>query len=278
MSDHSGLILGSPRPRRSQRFVYSDKEQMQVFYINLQRRQDRDKEFLRRNSASADCFRVDAVDGDSFHLDARRAGEVIAERLEAYTPRILASALSHKGLWERAVSSATAATIAEDDAVLNRRFSEKAAKVIATLPDNWDIILWGWNFDSILHCEVFPGLKQGVINFDPAPLREKLDRFQDTHVDPLPLRLFSAFGLLCYSVTPKGAKLLSGLCFPLRNELIPVPGLGRQLKNFSLDVLMNKYYPLLKAYVSFPPLAWSENDKTTSSLFSSAGTKPEHAL
>ena len=251
---------------------------MQVFYINLQRRQDRNKEFLRRNSRCADCCRVDAVDGDSFHLDARRAGEVIAELLEAYTPHILASALSHKGLWERAVSAAAPLTIAEDDAVLNHRFSERATKVISSLPENWDIILWGWNFDSILHCEVVPGLKEGVIHFDPAPLREKLDRFQDTDVDPMPFRLFNAFGLLCYSISPKGARLLLGLCFPLRNELIPVPGLGRQLKNFSLDVLMNKYYRVLKAYVSFPPLAWSENDKATSSLFPSAETKPGHAL
>ena len=47
---------------------------------------------------------------------------------------------------------------------------------------------------------------------------------------------------LGYSVSPKGASLLQRHCFPLGNELIPIPGLGRQLNNFSLDVLMNKYY------------------------------------
>ena len=158
-------------------------------------------------------------------------------------------------------------TIAEDDAVLNRRFSEKAAKVMARLPDDWDVILWGWNFDSILHCDVIQGLKQGIMHFDPAPLRDKLDRFQEIDADPMPLRLFGAFGFLCYSVSPKGARLLERHCFPLKNEPVPVPGLGRQLKNFSLDVMINKYYPVLKAFVSFPPLAWSENDKTVSSLF-----------
>jgi hypothetical protein len=158
-------------------------------------------------------------------------------------------------------------TIAEDDAVLNRRFSEKARKVMAKLPADWDIILWGWNFDSILHCEIIEGLKQGVMRFDAAPLREKQDRFQELDVDPLPLRLFGAFGVLCYSVSPKGARFLRSHCFPLRNEIIPIPGLGRPLRNFSIDVLMNKYYRVLNAFVSFPPLAWSENDKTASSLF-----------
>ena len=240
---------------------------MQVLYINLQRRKDRNEEFLRRNSAAADCCRVDAPAGRFLQIEDLLAAGLIAEPLEAYSLGVLGSALSHKELWQRAVCTASPVTIAEDDAVLNRRFSEKAAKVMAKLPVNWDIILWGWNFDSILHCEVIPGLKEGVMHFDPAPLRENQDRFQEVDADPMPLRLFGAFGILCYSVSPKGACFLQGHCFPLRNELIPVPGLGRQLKNFSIDVLMNKYYRALKAFVSFPPLAWSENDKTTSDLF-----------
>jgi GR25 family glycosyltransferase involved in LPS biosynthesis len=244
---------------------------MQVFYINLAGRKDRDEEFLGRNSRCADCRRFDAVQGDLLRIEELLAAGLIAEPLHDYSMGVLGSALSHKGLWERAVATAAAVTIAEDDAVLNRRFAEKAANVTAKLPADWDIILWGWNFDSILHCEVIAGLKQGVMHFDPAPLREKLDRFQDLDVDPLPLRLFGAFGILCYSVSPKGARLLIGHCFPLRNELISVPGLGRQLKNFSIDVLMNKYYRVLKAFVAFPPLAWSENDKTTSDLFPPAG-------
>jgi glycosyl transferase, family 25 len=86
--------------------------------------------------------------------------------------------------------------------------------------------------------------------------------------------LFGDFGILCYSASPKGAALLRGLCFPLRNEMILIPGLGRELANFSLDVVMNKYYPVLKAYVSLPLLAWTENDKTTSDLFPASDANP----
>ena len=68
------------------------------------------------------------------------------------------------------------------------------------------------------------------------------------------------------------------LCFPLRNEVIPIPGLRRALKNFSLDVLMNKYYRVLKAFVSFPPLAWSENDKTHDRWESDSGRRLNPAL
>ncbi|MGA2259474.1 MAG: glycosyltransferase family 25 protein [Thermoguttaceae bacterium] len=247
---------------------------MQVFYINLQSRKDRNEEFLRRNSRSADCCRVNAPEGKRLRIDELLTAGLIAEPLEAYSLGILACTLSHKELWERAVSTAAPVTIAEDDAVLNRCFSQRAEKVIAKLPVDWDIILWGWNFDSMLHCEVIPGLKGGVMYFDPSPLREKQDQFQEIDVEPLPLRLFGAFGILCYSVSPKGAGLLQGLCFPLRNELVAIPGLGREVENFSPDVIMNKYYRVLKAYVSFPPLAWSENDKTTSSLFPPAERNP----
>ncbi|MGO9108946.1 MAG: glycosyltransferase family 25 protein [Thermoguttaceae bacterium] len=240
---------------------------MHVFYINLDRRADRNAEFLRRNSCAADCQRVRACEGGSLRTDDLIADGSIIAPLEAYTPGGLGNALSHKGLWERAMAAAGPLTIAEDDAVLNHRFSEKAAKLSAKLPRDWDIILWGWNFDSILHCEAISGLKEGVMHFDPSPLRQKQDQFQALDVDPVPLRLLGAFGTLCYSVSPKGAQLLRSLCFPLRNEQIPIPGLGRALANFSIDVMMNKYYRTLRAFVSFPPLAWSENDKATSDDF-----------
>ena len=82
----------------------------------------------------------------------------------------------------------------------------------------------------------------------------------------LPLRLTTAFGLVCYSLSPKGAQVLLRKCFPLKNENIAIPGLGRKLTNFGLDTAMNKHYGSLKAYVSFPPLVWTENDKATSDI------------
>ena len=188
---------------------------MQVLYINLARRPDRNAEFLRRNSSAAECCRVDAPEAQLMRMDQLPAKGIIAEPLEAYSPRVLANAISHKELWEHAAAGAAPTTIAEDDAVLNRRFSEKAARFIAGLPPNWDLILWGWNFDSILHCEVIPGLKEGVMHFDPSPLRARQERFQEIDVEPMPLRLFGAFGIFCYTLSPKGAKLLLGLCFPL---------------------------------------------------------------
>ena len=131
---------------------------MQVFYINLQRRQDRNEEFLRRNSHCADCCRVNAPEGHLLRIDDLLADGLIAEPLEAYSLGVLACALSHKELWQRAVSTAAPMTIAEDDAVLNRCFSARAAKVMARLPADWDIVLWVCSVPQSVRLVSSPGL------------------------------------------------------------------------------------------------------------------------
>ena len=186
--------------------------------------------------------------------------------LKHYTAGALGCALSHKAVWEYCVAQDTILTLCEDDALLNRHFPEKAAAVLAQLPRDWDIVLWGWNFDSVLDVEALEGLKRTVMNFDPAKLARKAAEFQDKCYDVMPLRLLTAFGLVCYSLSPKGAQALIRRCFPLRNETIAIPAMRRQLVNFGIDVLMNKHHGGLKSYACFPPLVWTENDKTTSDI------------
>ena len=81
-------------------------------------------------------------------------------------------------------------------------------------------------------------------------------------ISTLPLR--NAFGVLCYAISPKGAKILLKKCFPLHNETFHVPALDRQLTTFTLDCLMNRYYRDMQSFVAFPPIAVSPNEKSTS--------------
>jgi hypothetical protein len=90
--------------------------------------------------------------------------------------------------------------------------------------------------------------------------------FRSLHLQVLPMRLLTAFGTVCYSVTPRGAQKLSGSCFPLRNESFWIEALGRDICNSGIDSMMNKYYRDLHAYVAFPPLVWTDNDKATSDV------------
>jgi glycosyl transferase family 25 len=233
---------------------------VEIVYINLAARPDRNERFLRLNAGLADFRRMDAVVGAIQRTDDLIRAGVIVEPLISFTPGALGNALSHKQVWEQCAAGDAAVTLAEDDAAISRHFARKAPEVLAKLPADWDIILWGWNFDSVLHVGFMGEIKEAVTYFDARPLGPRVAEFQAADYDVMPLRLVNAFGIVSYSITPAGARRLLAACFPLRNEAIPIPGLNRQLLNISLDATMNKHYRSLRSYVCFPPLVWTEND------------------
>ena len=246
--------------------VFAIVKSMKNFYINLERRSDRNDQFLGTNPFLRDFQRLEAVDGKTLSERALLDANLIHEPLKAYTPGALGGALSQKRVWDMCIAENEPFTVAEDDAVFNRSFQEKSANLLKTLRSDWDIVLWGWNFDSILDVQVIEGLRDCILQFDPTPLKQAIATFQTTQTNNVLLRLFGAFGIVCYSISPKGAERLASLCFPLRNEVIHIRGLNRNLHNITLDTLMNKYYRQINAYVCFPPLVWTENDKTVSDI------------
>jgi GR25 family glycosyltransferase involved in LPS biosynthesis len=239
---------------------------VEIVYINLTSRPDRNERFLRLNAGVADFRRIAAVVGASFQTADLIRDRVIIESLTAYTPGALGNALSHKKLWEECVASNAVLTLAEDDAAFNRHFASKAQQVFAQLPEDWDIILWGWNFDSVLHVGILNGIREAVMYFDARPLGPRVPEFQAQDYPVQLLPLMNAFGIVSYSVSPAGARRLLAACFPLTNEPIPIPGLNRLLANISLDATMNRHYRTLKSFACFPPLVWTENDKSISDV------------
>ena len=239
---------------------------MVVFYLNLDRRRDRRERFMSTNATIAEFHRWKAVDGLTLCNEELMRNGVITEPLKAYSPGALGCALSHKLLWDHCASGDTVVTVCEDDAVFNRSFASRAATLLAALPRDWDIILWGWNFDSILHVEAIPGMKHTVMRFDASSLAQRLPEFQEKTYESLPMRLVTVFGTICYSLSPQGARSLRQKCFPLKNELVWIPSMDRHVLSFGIDSIMNKHYRDLKSYASFPPLVWTENDKSTSDV------------
>jgi glycosyl transferase, family 25 len=65
-------------------------------------------------------------------------------------------------------------------------------------------------------------------------------------------------------LSPKGARRFLQHCIPIRRMYIYSRGLDRHIMNCSLDVMTNALYPRINAFVSFPPLAVSKNEKTAS--------------
>lgn len=240
---------------------------MQIRLINLDRSTDRLAEFTQANQHLDDVKRFAAIEGRHQDIAALTANGTFAPGIaEYYGPGAVGAALSHLALWETASAINQALTIAEDDAIFNRQFKPAAAAVIATLPADWDFILWGWNFDTYLLYELMPGVSPCLCCFDEEQMRAGASAFQEQKIAPQAFKLTRALGIPSYSVSPKGARALKAACLPLAKIKVFFPGLNRHLSNFGIDVMMNHVYPQLKAYVSFPPLVITKNEIKRSTI------------
>jgi GR25 family glycosyltransferase involved in LPS biosynthesis len=240
---------------------------MQIHLINLDRSADRLAEFVAANGHVESIERFSAIEGAAQDI-AALVRDGIFERgvAEVYGAGAVGAALSHLALWEKAIVTNAALTVCEDDAVFNRDFAAASQRLIATLPSDWDFVLWGWNFDSYLLFELMPGVSPCLACFDEAQMRAGQIAFQNQAIAPQAFRLQRALGIPCYSVSPKGARALRAACLPLAKIRVYFPGLNRHVPNFGIDVAMNHRFPDIKAFVSFPPLVITRNEMKKSTI------------
>lgn len=236
---------------------------MTVHVINLDRDTERLETFLTRNAHLSDIVRIPAVDGRAADRKSLHELGMISPDL-TYTNGNLGSALSHIKLWRRVVKDNCVLTIAEDDAVFARNFNSAHEVMLRRLPEGWDFILWGWNFDRPLWTEVPEGVAASVMQFDQDALRANIEIFRKSEILPTLFRLRHAFGAMGYSVSPTGAKTLLDICLPLSAVDIHFTDKQEVHHNAGIDCVMNAAYPLMKSYVCLPPLVVSENRHETS--------------
>ena len=229
-----------------------------------------DKSEARRNAFN------EINDGLSYEFISAIDGSLLNEKIVAdtklfglglnYTSGALGCALSHLSLWELATADNRALTIAEDDAIFREDFFEKGNEVISLLPKDWDIIFWGWNFDSIFSIEIMPNISNAVMVFDQSKLRNSIPSFKKLKTHCLPMRLDKCFGTPAYSISPVGAKKFKEMCFPLSAFSIYYPLLKRSLPNTGIDSAMNRIYSSTNSFVCFPPLAVTKNEHHISTV------------
>ena len=239
---------------------------MDIHVINLDRSKDRMAAFEKLNRhPDLDFLRFPAVEGMNVARGPLVDRGIITADLD-YNDGALGNALSHLALWDLAIERTRFLTVCEDDAIFNGGFVSAAESLIPALPPDWHVILWGWNFDSILLFDLLPGVSPCLGIFDQDRMRIGVDVFQTAPVMPRPFRLSKAFGIVGYSVSPQGAQTMKQRCLPLRNIDVFIPGLGRAVPNRALDVMLNDVYPRINAYVSFPPLIVTRNFHSTSTV------------
>ena len=242
------------------------KAAMIIHFINLDRTPDRCREFLARNKHLSHVSRFAAIDGNDLDPEALvRDGTISGGIRQIYSRGNLGLALSHFGLWRKAIEGRKAITVCEDDAIFNGGFLHAAERVMSRLPPDWDLVLWGWNFDAALMMDLLPGVSPCLVACDEDQMRIGVSQFQKQSLSPQPIRLLQAFGTACYSISPKGARAFLNLCFPIPEVEVFFPALNRKLPNFDMSVMMSNAYPRTNSFVSFPPIVITRNehDKST---------------
>lgn len=246
---------------------------MDVHVVNLDRNHDRLESFYQNNSHLSSVVRFSAVDGRLISRDQLISRGIFSADAPDYTPGATGCALSHLSLWKQAAEQSGPFTVVEDDALLNQFFEDRAEELLQRLPADWDIVLWGWNFDSILLFHMIPTGLPCLAVASEHLVREHIQDLQKTPIQAQAFRLQKAFGTLAYTVSPKGAVKLANHCLPIRPMDVFCAGLNRAVPNFAIDVMANALYPNINAYVSFPPLAMSRNDKSQSTTETNLAAK-----
>jgi GR25 family glycosyltransferase involved in LPS biosynthesis len=229
-----------------------------VKVISLTRSVERRERFSQANAHVAFTF-FDAIDGAQLYHELNHTPDLFEPGLR-YNAGAMGCATSHLMLWQEAASGETPFTIVEDDAVLRHDFHEQSANILASLDPEWDMVVWGWNFDSILSLNIMPDVSPAVVLFDQQKMRGANGAFQQMSGTPAVLRLDKCFGTPAYSISPRGARKFLLNCLPLKNFEVFFPVLNRALPNNGIDIAMNRIYSQTVTYCSLPPLAITNND------------------
>jgi GR25 family glycosyltransferase involved in LPS biosynthesis len=249
---------------------------LQIYVVNLDRSPERLSEFCNVNrNLSATVSRYPAIDGRALDLDALvRQGLATKDIVspDMFSIGALGCAMSNIALWDKAIGSGQSLTVCEDDAIFNDRFGPCAQGVLKTLPPDWDIIFWGFNFDMFLSFELLPGVSHATTMFDQDRMRANVEAFQKQVITPQAFRLLWAFGTCCYSISPKGAATLKKKILPLAPRVTPFPEGANAYpyspawRHVGIDNAINAVHREINSFVCFPPLVVSKNELASSTV------------
>ncbi len=234
--------------------------------ITLKRTPERLEQFIENNAHQGlDIETLEAVDGLSLDREQLVRDGLMSADID-WGAGALGAALSHRLCWLRAVETGRPVGIFEDDVLLRRDFTRQVEQAVGDLPEDWDIIHFGINTDSVLEVELVPGRNVSG-GFDRQyPTEADCVRFVNAESAVTPVRLITGFGTCAYVVSPKGARILLENCFPLRWTMYFVRRLDFVLKAYSGDAVMNAYYSQMSVFLCWPPIAIVRNDKALSTV------------
>ena len=208
---------------------------MQIRVLNLARREDRWQRFLLLNAYLKAIEKVDCIDGPMLGVKGLREHGVIREQLPKYQLSTIGNQLTHMREWQRCVDTDDPVTIAEDDAIFHPRFEDHQRETMDTLPDDWDIVFWGWTQCCAVMFEITPGCRWmlGATSREVMPGENR--HFTRSPYVPNLHRVSHCYNSFAYTLSPRGAADLLNRCWPLKDETLQMTGTGAKVDIYGVD-------------------------------------------
>jgi glycosyl transferase family 25 len=233
--------------------------------ISLRRTPERLMRFQQLNQSCSALIRtVEGIDGQDLAGALRPCRLIDKSALDHWTPGAIGAALSHLRCWRQCAERGQPMLVVEDDAVLAHDWQAQLNQLCSSPNLCWDVLLLGWNYNSVLHHEDATGMRS-IELFEPAypDLNQIKKIIAPGRVRKLD-RLKHAFGLPAYLIHPKAAEHLLEVTPPLRSEALKIGRGIPVVQSSGVDGLLNFSYEEMKSWVIKPPLAVALNDPSSS--------------
>ena len=180
----------------------------EAWVISLKRTPERLKRFHQINGHEAnEVIVIEGIDGVCDDVLLRRSRYLPVEAKQKWSQGSIGSALSHLACWQRCIQTGQAVIILEDDSVLAPDWRHQLNALIDhELPHNWEFLLLGWNYDSVLRSRDSMGT-ESISLFEPAyPALGQIRRILENPSRRVIHELLNAFGLGGYAINPAGTQ------------------------------------------------------------------------
>jgi len=237
------------------------------FVITLERQIERNQEFALNNPDLTNLQFFQSYDGSKADFLDDWARPKVAENLN-WTPGATGCGLAHMKLWEMCIELDTPILILENDAKLVTNFDTHLEEVATKLPQDWDIIYFGSNWDAFTFVDLFKEEFGTVkLEFNQTLLSVFFEGTNFNFADPTFFKVRVTYGTHCYLLSPKGARELASRVSILENRFFEVPRTDLYLTPDTLDGLLNEHYKDLNCYMTLPQMSFVKNDKNVSSIW-----------
>ncbi|WP_338333301.1 glycosyl transferase [Acetobacter sp. LMG 32666] len=228
------------------------------FFISSDAATSQTERFLQLNAHVPDLVRSTGMSEQALDIQAMQQMNLISAEC-LFSRAAFAQALSHVSLWGNVAQHQTPAHVFESNAVLCANFEAESTRILASLPQDWDFVLWGNTPGSTVQFDVLPELALFTGAVQPPYSARGAGALSEMEVSSLAFPLLATQSVSGYAISPTGADKLIKACLPLTSTTVPAanPQDGGTPAQ-TLAQLMSLQYSTMKAFVCVPPLCMTD--------------------